>query len=49
MLGLSADLIRVAAEQGYSEPTPVAQAIPVILEGRDVLAGANHCSCGHPG
>jgi ATP-dependent RNA helicase RhlE len=41
MLGLSADLIRVVAEQGYSEPTPVqAQAIPVILEGRDVLAGA---------
>jgi ATP-dependent RNA helicase RhlE len=41
MLGLSAELTRVVAEQGYSEPTPVqAQAIPVILEGRDVLAGA---------
>ncbi|MBS1137551.1 MAG: box helicase-like protein, partial [Proteobacteria bacterium] len=40
-LGLSAELTRVVAEQGYTEPTPVqAQAIPVILEGRDVLAGA---------
>ncbi len=40
-LGLSAELTRVVAEQGYTEPTPVqAQAIPVILDGRDVLAGA---------
>jgi ATP-dependent RNA helicase RhlE len=40
-LGLSAELTRVVAEQGYTEPTPVqAQAIPLILEGRDVLAGA---------
>ena len=41
ILGLSAELTRVVAEQGYSEPTPVqAQAIPIILAGRDVLAGA---------
>ncbi|WP_295483182.1 DEAD/DEAH box helicase [Accumulibacter sp.] len=41
LLGLSAELTRVVAEQGYSEPTPVqAKAIPLILEGRDVLAGA---------
>ena len=40
-LGLSAGLTRAVAEQGYTQPTPVqAQAIPVILEGRDVLAGA---------
>jgi len=40
-LGLSAELIRAVAEQGYSEPTPVQrQAIPVILQGRDILAGA---------
>ena len=40
-LGLSAELTRAVAEQGYSEPTPVqAQAIPLILAGRDVLAGA---------
>jgi len=40
-LGLSAELIRAVAEKGYSEPTPVQrQAIPVILEGRDLMAGA---------
>jgi ATP-dependent RNA helicase RhlE len=40
-LGLSAELTRAVSEQGYTQPTPVqAQAIPVILEGRDVLAGA---------
>ncbi len=40
-LGLSAELLRAVADQGYSEPTPVQrQAIPVILEGRDILAGA---------
>ena len=40
-LGLSAELLRAVAEQGYSEPTPVQQqAIPVVLEGRDMLAGA---------
>ncbi len=40
-LGLSAEIVRAVSEQGYTEPTPVqAQAIPVILEGRDILAGA---------
>ena len=40
-LGLSAELTRAVSEQGYAHPTPVqAQAIPVILSGRDVLAGA---------
>jgi len=40
-LGLSADILRAVSEQGYSEPTPIqAKAIPVVLEGRDVLAGA---------
>jgi ATP-dependent RNA helicase RhlE len=40
-LGLSAELTRAVADQGYTQPTPVqSQAIPVILEGRDVLAGA---------
>ncbi len=40
-LGLSAELCRAVAEQGYTEPTPVQrQAIPTILEGRDVMAGA---------
>jgi len=40
-LGLSAALLRAVAEQGYTEPTPIqARVIPVVLEGRDVLAGA---------
>jgi len=40
-LGLSAELLRAVSEQGYTTPTPVqSQAIPVILDGRDVMAGA---------
>ncbi|MBC8519764.1 MAG: DEAD/DEAH box helicase [Gammaproteobacteria bacterium] len=40
-LGLSAEIMRAVTEQGYSEPTPIQfQAIPVILQGKDVLAGA---------
>jgi len=40
-LGLSAELLRAIADQGYSKPTPVqSRAIPVILSGKDVLAGA---------
>ena len=40
-LGLSEQLLQAVAEQGYHTPTPVqAQAIPVILQGRDVMAGA---------
>ena len=40
-LGLSAELLRAVTDQGYTEPTPVQrQAIPVILGGRDILAGA---------
>jgi ATP-dependent RNA helicase RhlE len=40
-LGLSADLLQTVAEEGYVDPTPVqAQAIPLVLAGRDVLAAA---------
>ena len=40
-LGLSAELLRAVDEQGYQKATPIQQqAIPLILEGRDVLAGA---------
>ncbi|WP_303906552.1 DEAD/DEAH box helicase [Thiohalomonas denitrificans] len=40
-LGLSAELLSAVADQGYSEPTPVQyQAIPIILEGHDIMAGA---------
>lgn len=40
-LGLSAELLRAVSDEGYTTPTPVqAEAIPAILAGRDVLAGA---------
>ncbi len=40
-LGLSAELLRAVSEQGYTEPTPIQQqAIPVVLKGKDLLAGA---------
>lgn len=40
-LGLTEELLKTVAEQGYTTPTPIQQqAIPLILEGRDVLAGA---------
>jgi ATP-dependent RNA helicase RhlE len=40
-LGLSPELLRAVASQGYTEPTPVqTKAIPLVLAGRDVLAGA---------
>ena len=40
-LGLSAELLRAVDEQGYEKATPIQQqAIPLILEGRDLLAGA---------
>jgi ATP-dependent RNA helicase RhlE len=40
-LGLRAELLRAVSEQGYSEPTPIQkQAIPLILEGQDIMGGA---------
>lgn len=40
-LNLVAPLLKAIHDQGYTTPTPVqAQAIPFILEGRDMLAGA---------
>jgi ATP-dependent RNA helicase RhlE len=40
-LGLAPELVRAVADKGYTKPTPVQlQSIPVILEGRDVMAGA---------
>lgn len=40
-LGLTAELLRAVEVQGYEVPTPIQQqAIPVVLEGGDVLAGA---------
>jgi len=40
-LGLRAELLRAVAEQSYTEPTPIqAQAIPVVLAGKDLLGAA---------
>ena len=40
-LGLSPDILRAVAEQGYREPTPIQQqAIPAVMEGRDLMASA---------
>jgi ATP-dependent RNA helicase RhlE len=40
-LGLTAELLRAIREQGYTEPTPIQnKAIPLILQGRDIMAGA---------
>jgi len=40
-LGLAPFLLRALSEQGYDSPTPIQeQAIPLALEGRDLLAGA---------
>ncbi len=40
-LGLNASLLKAIKEQGYDTPTPIQQqAIPVVIEGKDVLAAA---------
>ncbi len=40
-LGLSAPILEAVAKQGYEKPSPIqAQAIPAILEGKDVMAAA---------
>ncbi len=40
-LGLRPDLLRAVAREGYTDPTPVQrEAIPLVLAGRDLLAGA---------
>jgi ATP-dependent RNA helicase RhlE len=40
-LGLKPELLRAVADKGYTVPTPIQlEAIPAVLAGRDVLAGA---------
>jgi len=40
-LGLSESILRAVSERGYTDPTPIqAQAIPAVLSGGDLLAGA---------
>jgi superfamily II DNA/RNA helicase len=39
--GLSPDILRALVDQGYVHPTPIqAEAIPVVLRGRDVMGAA---------
>ncbi|WP_194724413.1 DEAD/DEAH box helicase [Noviherbaspirillum malthae] len=39
--GLSPDILRALADQGYVHPTPIqAEAIPIVLQGRDVMGAA---------
>jgi superfamily II DNA/RNA helicase len=40
-LGLSPEVLKAVAEVGYTDPTPIqAQAIPIVLMGRDILGCA---------
>lgn len=40
-LGLSESIVRAVSEHGYTTPTPIqAQAIPAVIQGGDLLAGA---------
>ena len=40
-LGLAPALLRAVTEHGYTQPTPIqARVIPIVLEGRDVMGGA---------
>ena len=40
-LGLSAPILKAVANKGYETPSPIqAQAIPAVLEGKDVMAAA---------
>jgi ATP-dependent RNA helicase RhlE len=40
-LGLRTELLRAVSEKGYSTPSPIQQqAIPYVLEGRDIMGGA---------
>jgi ATP-dependent RNA helicase RhlE len=40
-LGLSPEIVRAVTERGYNQPTPIQkQAIPVVLAGGDIMAGA---------
>ena len=40
-LGLAPELLKAISEQGYTDPTPIqAQAIPIVLSGKDLMGGA---------
>ena len=40
-LGLNESIVKAVLEKGYDQPTPIqAQAVPAVIEGRDVMAAA---------
>ena len=40
-LGLAPELLKAISDQGYTTPTPIqAQAIPIVLSGKDLMGGA---------
>ena len=40
-LGLAPELLRAVTEMGYNQPTPIqAQAIPLVIGGKDIMGGA---------
>ncbi len=40
-LGLGADVLQAVEDAGYTQPTPIQEkAIPIVLQGRDVLGCA---------
>lgn len=40
-LGLAPEILKALSDKGYTQPSPIqAQAIPAVLEGRDVMAAA---------
>ena len=40
-LGLAPELLKAVSEEGYTDPTPIqAQAIPIVLSGKDLMGGA---------
>ena len=42
-LNLAPAILKAVREQGYEEPTPIQEkSIPIILEGHDLLAGAQN-------
>ena len=40
-LGLAPELLQAVSDEGYTTPTPIqAQAIPIVLSGKDLMGGA---------
>jgi ATP-dependent RNA helicase RhlE len=40
-LGLAPELLRAVTDEGYTRPTPIqAQAIPLVISGKDIMGGA---------